>query len=94
MADRVGVVIPGGDLDHGRVERVERVRQIEDGQSLVGRDGLEPRDRLGAGCGLSALPTRGMITIASGTAGCPALRGDRAHGLVVQTPVNGLQAYA
>ncbi len=51
MADRVGMVVPGGDLDLARVEWVERVREVEDRQSLVRRDGLEPRDRLGAGRG-------------------------------------------
>ena len=67
MAHRVGMVVPGGDLELRRVELVEGVREVEDGESVVGRDGLEPRDRLGPSDGTSALPTRGMITIASGT---------------------------
>ena len=94
MADRVGVVVPGGDLDHGRVERVERVREVEDRQSLVGRDGLEPRDGLGAAGGESALPTRGMITIASGTPADPALRRDRCPGSCRKGPSKTAAAYA
>ena len=51
--------------------------EIKDGQSLVRRDGLEPRDRLRAAEGESALPTRGMMTI---TSGMPALRHSRGNG--------------
>ena len=51
-----------------RVERVEGVREVEDRQSLVGCDGLEPRNGLGTALAVqSDLPTRGMITITSGT---------------------------
>ncbi len=35
VADRVGMVVPGGDLELGRVDFVECVRKIEDGQPLV-----------------------------------------------------------
>ena len=35
MADRIGVVVPGGDLDLARIKRIERVRQVEDRQSLM-----------------------------------------------------------
>ena len=59
MAERVGMVVPGGDLELAGSIVVERVRQVEDRDRVVGRDGLEPRDRLGPRRGCVGLARRG-----------------------------------
>ena len=61
------MIVPGGDLERRGVVAVEGVREVE------GRDGVMGGQRLSRATGSARLsgassdPTRGMITMASGT---------------------------
>src|SRR4051812_2259228 len=48
MAQRVGVIVPGGDRDLARVVGVESAGQVEYRDRVVGGHPAESRDRLGA----------------------------------------------
>ena len=49
MSQGVGMIVPGSDLQARRIEPVERIAQVVDGQGMVAGDGLQPGNRLGPG---------------------------------------------
>ncbi len=67
VARRVGMVVPGGDLELRRVVLVEGVRQVEHGDGVVGRDAFSRATGSARTSGASALPDAGDDHQASGT---------------------------
>ena len=49
VAQGVGMIVPGGDLQARRIEPVEGVAQVVDGQGMVAGDRLQAGNRLGPG---------------------------------------------